>query len=182
MSPTRIGILLFTLAVVAGPLYTVPEYSIVRNLVSELAAQNTPRNGLMAGAFVALGAGIAIDGLRGKASRAWPFVAFGILMALAGLFGHRPLGRDVPYVPWVHAAHSALATGAGICITAGFAWQAFRPSGPLRRLVAALLALACVGLPLAMLWHPSVQGATQRVMYALVFAWLWIRYPQEATR
>ncbi len=25
----------------------------------------------------------------------------------------------------------------------------------------------------------GVQGATQRVMYALVFSWLWISYPKE---
>lgn len=179
MSPTRVGILLFALSVIAGPLYTVPEYSMVRNLISELAAQNTPRNWLMAAAFVALGTGIAVDGFRRRAPHWLPFMAFGILMALAGLFGHRPLDPEVPYVAWVHTAHSVLATGAGISITAGFIWQAFRRPGPFRRLACALLALVCVALPLLMLWHPSVQGATQRVMYALVFSWLWISYPKE---
>ena len=84
MRLTRIGIATFAFAVLAGPLYTVQGYSSVGNLISELAAQNTPGNFLMAGAFVILGAAIVADGVR-VFHRA--FVAFGFFMALAGLFG-----------------------------------------------------------------------------------------------
>jgi hypothetical protein len=45
--------------------------------------------------------------------------------------------------------------------------------------MAAGLALACVGLPLLMLAQPAVQGAIQRVMYALVFAWLFAYFPRR---
>lgn len=164
MKPTRIGIVLFTLAVITGPWYSVSEYSAVNNLISELAAQNTPRNWLMAAAFVALGAGIVVDGLRKPSIQLWPFVAFGILMALAGLFGHRPLSPTDQFVGWVHTAHSALATGAGICITLGFLWQAVRQQVQQQRVVSALMALVCVVFPLAMLWSPDWQGITQRAM------------------
>ena len=142
MISTRVGIVLFVLAVAAGPLYTVSGYSAVGNLVSELAAQNTPRNVLMSGAFVALGVGIVVDGLRPFAPAQAPFIGFGVFMALAGLFGHRPISSGVPYAEWAHTAHSALATAAGISITVAFVWQAVRQLSRARRAVAAALAVA----------------------------------------
>jgi hypothetical membrane protein len=179
MTSTRAGIVLFVLAVTAGPLYTVPGYSAVGNLISELAAQNTPRNVLMSGAFVALGVGIVVDGLRPFALAQAPFIGFGAFMALAGLFGHRPIAPGVPYAEWAHTAHSALATAAGVSITVAFVWQAVRQPLPVRRAVAAALALLCLVLPLAMLSFPDVQGAIQRLMYMLIFTWLWLHYPSN---
>ena len=41
-----------------------------------------------------------------------------------------------------------------------------------------MLALACMGLPLLMLALPAWQGAVQRVMYLLVFGWLFAFYPR----
>lgn len=177
MNGTQLGILLFAAAVIAGPLYTVPGYSAVGNLVSELGAQNTPRSGLMVAAFVALGLGIVVDGVRRFARPRAPFIAFGAFMALAGLFGHKPITAGVAYVAWVHETHGALATAAGFAITIGLAWQALRLPGRGERIAAALLAVACVALPLAMLGFPEVQGLIQRTMYLLMFAWLWRYYP-----
>ena len=177
---TRLGIAIFAAAVVAGPLYTVPGYSAVGNLISELGAQNTPRNYLMSAAFVALGAGIVADGLRDFHRALAPFIAFGLFMALVGFFGHKPIDPAVPYATWAHTAHGALATAAGIAITAGFAWQGVRQQYPGRRVVAASLAVASLALPLAMLSFPAYQGAIQRVMYLLVFSWIWACYPPRA--
>jgi hypothetical membrane protein len=179
MISTRAGIVLFVLAVATGPLYTVPGYSAVGNLISELAAQNTPRNVLMSGAFVALGVGIVVDGLRHFALAQAPFIGFGFFMVLAGLFGHRPISPGVPYAEWAHTAHSALATAAGISITVAFVWQAVRQPSFVRRAVAATLAALCLVLPLAMLSFPDVQGAIQRLMYLLIFTWLWLHYPRN---
>lgn len=179
MSPTRTAIALFVAAVALGPLYTVPGYSMVQHVISQLAAQHTPGNWIMAAAFVLLGAAIVADGLHAPRRRqAWPFIAFGLAFALAGLFGHRPIAPDVPYSAAVDSVHSALATVSGIAMTIGFAWQALLWSATLaHRAVASVMALACLGLPLLMLAHPPAQGLTQRVMYGLVFAWLWVCYP-----
>ena len=178
MRITRIGIAAFVLAVLAGPLYTVPGYSVVGNLISELAAQNTPWSVIMAGAFVTLGAAVVADGARAFHPSLGPFVAFGLFMALAGLFGHKPINPDVPYRAWAHAVHGGLATAAGISISVAFIWQAVRQEHPARRVVAAVLAVLCFVLPMAMLLLPEFQGAIQRLMYLLVFAWLWRFYPR----
>lgn len=153
-------------------------------MISQLAAQNTPNNVAMAAAFVRLGAAVAIDGL-GARRREWlPFVGFGLAFGSAGLFGHRQIDPAVPHVAWMDQVHSVAAMLSGIALTAGFAWQALR-TGPdsgtrWRRWMADGLALTRVGLPLLMLAQPAVQGATQRVMYALAFAWLFAYFPRRA--
>lgn len=179
MKSTRLGIAVFAVSVAAGPLYTVPNYSPVANLISELGAQNTPHNYIMVVAFAALGTGIVADGIREFHRALIPFVAFGFFMAIVGFFGHKPINPAVPYTAWIHMAHGGLATAAGICITVGLSWQAVRQPGVARRFTAALLAVASLALPLAMLSFAEYQGAIQRVMYFLVFLWLWIYYPQR---
>jgi len=42
ITPTQVGILAFALAVIFGPLYTVDEYSVVSNLISELGDEGRP--------------------------------------------------------------------------------------------------------------------------------------------
>ncbi len=178
MGKTQWGVLLFVAAAGFGPLYTVAGYSVLSNVISELAAQNTPRNAIMASAFVLTGALVALDGLRPLRRPAWPFVAFGLAFAAAGVFGHKPIDAGVPYVEWVDRAHSMLATVSGLALTLGFGWQAALRGPWALRLVAGGLALACLGLPLLMLAQPQVQGAIQRVMYLLVFGWLFAFYPR----
>jgi hypothetical membrane protein len=177
MRLTHLGILAFVVAVIAGPLYTVSGYSPVRNLISELSAQSTQGNWLMSAGFVALGLCLAYDGVRAFSVHQLPFIAFGILMLLAGLFSHNPIAPEVPFVQWAHTAHSALATAAGISITIGLAWQAGTQQSVISRVVAGTLALVCLAFPLAMFRFPGVQGLVQRAMYVLVFAWLFHSYP-----
>lgn len=174
---TQFGILAFVVAVIAGPLYTVSGYSPVRNLISELSAQNTQGNWLMSAGFIALGLCIAYDGVLAFAVEQLPFIAFGIFMLLAGLFSHKPIAPEVPFVQWAHTMHSALATAAGLSITIGLVWQAGAQQLLLPRVIAGGLALVCLAVPLAMFRFPEVQGLLQRAMYVLVFAWLFHSYP-----
>ena len=177
---TPIAVLIFALAVVLGPSYTAEGYSPVSNVISELAAQNTPNNWLMASAFVLLGMALVIEGIRNFRPALLPFMAFGLFFGAAGLFGHKPITQGVPYSEWMDATHSGLATASGITVTLGFIWQAMKAKTAAYRWQAALLAFVCIALPLCMLWKPSMQGIVQRAMYGLVFIWLWAYYPRRA--
>jgi hypothetical protein len=181
VSPTRAGLLLFSAAVLAGPWYTVDGYSVVRNVVSELGAQHTPNSLVMVAGFLALGGGIVADGLRNFQRMAVPFIAFGVFMGLAGLFAHKPLDPSVPFTEALHAAHSVLASLAGVSVTVGLIWYGVRVGRSWRRTVALALAALCVALPLAMLAFPAYQGLIQRVMYLLIFAWVWVFFPDLRT-
>jgi len=180
MGTTRVTIALFVVVVGLGPLYTAEGYSPIVNVISELAAQNTPRNYVMATAFVALGAAVLYDGVRKFRRSLMPFMLFGVAFGAAGLFGHKPIHAAVPYAVWLDIAHSALATTSGIALTVGFLWQAAVASSKAQKFISTALAIACVALPLLMLNMPLYQGLIQRVMYLLVFAWLWVFYPHRA--
>jgi hypothetical protein len=177
MHPTRLGILVFTAAALAGPWYTVEEYGWIGNVISQLGAQNTPNAYVMVIGFLALGLGIVVDGVRRWSRPLLPFVAFGLLMALAGLFAHKPISPTLAYSEAAHGAHGALATLAGVSITIGLVWQAVYARARRSRVIAIALAVLCLALPLCMLALPDAQGLIQRLMYLLVFTWLWIHYP-----
>lgn len=180
MRTTRIAIIVFVIAVAVGPFYTADGYSPVSNVISELAAQRTQGNYIMASAFLILGAAIVAQGVSAFHRSLIPFMVFGASFGAAGLFGHRPITTGVPYISWVDATHSALATVAGVALTIGFGWQAAAARTLWYRWICAALALACIGLPLLMLQQPQVQGLVQRAMYLLVFVWFWVYYPRTA--
>ena len=165
------------MAALAGPWYTVEGYSPVTNVISQLGAQNTPNNSVMNVGLLALGVGVVADGIRRFSKPALPFIAFGLFMALAGLLAHKPLTPAVAFSEPVHQAHLALAALAGVSVTVGFLWNAVAVSAVRTRVVATTLAAICLILPLCMLAFQDVQGLIQRIMYLLVFVWLWIYYP-----
>lgn len=177
MNSTRLGILIFTAAALAGPWYTVDEYSPVRNVISQIGAQNTPNSPIMVAGFLALGIGIVVDGVRGFSKPVIPFIAFGLFMGMAGLIAHKPISPSLAFNEFMHQAHSILATLAGISITVGLLWQALLAPIFRSRAIAITLAVLCFVLPLCMLAFQDIQGLIQRIMYLLVFIWLWTYYP-----
>jgi hypothetical protein len=131
----------------------------------------------MVAGFLALGIGIVADGIRRFRTPVLPFIAFGFFMALAALLAHKPLLPAVEYSEGAHRAHSVLATLAGISITVGLLWQAVFASLFRSRAIIIILAVLCLALPLCMLAFQEFQGLIQRIMYLLLFAWLWINFP-----
>lgn len=177
---TRIGIAFFTLAVVLGPLYTVAEYSVVTNLISELGAQHTQNNFIIIIAFIVLGGGIVIDGIRTFRLALLPFILFGAAMVIAGLFPHKPLDTSVGFNSAIHNIHGIIASFAGTVITVGFIWQGFRNNGS-QRIICFYLAAVAIVFPLLMLNIPDFQGGIQRLMYLQILGWLWLKYPNSLT-
>jgi hypothetical protein len=177
MNFTRFGIVLFSAAALAGLCYTVDGYGVVKHVISQLGAQNTPNNFIMIAGFIALGAGLITDGLRRFSMPLIPFIFFGFFMALAGLLAHKPLAPAVPFNNMAHQAHGILASLAGISITVGLLWQAVRAARLCSRAVAVALAVLCLVLPLCMLFFQEFQGLIQRLMYLMIFTWLWCWYP-----
>jgi len=175
---TRAGIGIFTIAVVLGPLYTVTEYSVVTNLISELGAQHTQNNFIMIIASLLLGWGIVFDGVRSFRVALIPFILFGVSMAVVGMFGHKPLDASLHYNSTYHTIHGIIASIAGTVITIGFIWQGFRAKGR-QKIVCFYMALVAIVFPILMLNIPNFQGVIQRVMYLQILGWLWIKYPKS---
>jgi hypothetical protein len=131
----------------------------------------------MVAGFLALGIDIVVDGVRRFSKPVIPFIAFGLFMGLAGLIAHKPISPAAAFSELIHKAHSILATLAGISIPVGLLWQAVLVSTFRLRTVAITLAVLCFTLPLCMLAFQDIQGLIQRIMYILIFIWLWTYYP-----
>jgi len=176
---TRISIIIFAIAVFSGPLYTVDNYSHIRNLISELVAQQTKNNFIMIIGFLILGLGILIDSYKKMSYPIVPFALFGIFMVMAGIFPHKPIDTSISYNHTFHSLHSLSATLAGISISIGFIWQGFLSLTRNQKIMYFYLATACFVFPMLMLSMSEYQGILQRLMYLQVFAWLWVMFPRN---
>jgi hypothetical protein len=175
---SRAGIAIFALAVLCGPIYTVSDYSVSGNLISELGAQQTQNNFIMIIAFVILGMGLVIDGFKTFRPSLLPFILFGAVMAVVGLFPHKPVDAALSYNSTLHNIHGILAGVAGTFLTIGFIWQGFLVRGR-QRLVCFYMAAVAIVFPVLMLNVPNLQGIIQRLMYVQILGWLWMKYPKS---
>lgn len=176
---TKIGIIIFSIAILAGPFYSVPEYRLVSNTISELGAQQTPHNFFAIFGFLAFGLGIVLDWVRQPSRQTLPFMLFGLSMMIAGIFPHKPLGIGTPYNEVVDSIHSGAATLGGLFITLGFLTESVRTTSNKRRVITLALATLCFFLPLGMFSLPNLQGILQRIMFASVFLWFWFFFPEQ---
>ena len=178
---TKVGITIFTLAVVLGPFYTVKDYSITSDLISELGAQHTKNNFIMIAAFAMMGGSIVIDGAKNFKLSLLPFIFFGLFIAVAGVFPHKPLDVSLAYNSTFHALHGIMASISGTAITVGFIWQAFRTRQS-QRIICLYMAMVAVLFPVFMISYPDYQGVIQRIMYLQLLGWIWIKYPVSVQR
>ena len=174
----KFGIIVFGLAIVFGPFYSVENYSIVSNTVSELGAQATKNNIIAILGFIAFGSGVIIEWFRQPSKNTLPFLFFGTFMILAGILPHKPIDSSLSYSTTTDQLHSLMASASGIAITIGFLWSGIRSPRAKMRMFSFYMAIICVTLPLIMLATPKYQGIIQRLMYFQVFAWLWFFYPK----
>jgi hypothetical membrane protein len=176
---TRIAMPLFALIVLAGPIYALKDYSVISNVISELGAQNTQNNYVMISGFLILGTAMIMDFLNKKSYPMVPFALFGLFMATAAIFPHKPIDANIQFNSTFHSLHSASATLAGISITAGFVWQGLLAEHKTAKILCFYLALVCFAFPLLMLAQPGIQGIIQRLMYLQILAWVWVMYPEK---
>lgn len=175
----RAALLLGAACWVFAPWAMPPGYVHWRHTLSELAAQGLPH------ADVAR-TGLALWGLAGwcaavvRPGTPCPVVrlglaGFGLSMAAAAYWSHRPWLPGVGYSALEDQWHSVAASLAGTCIVLALSsyhlarcWQRRKPDA------LAWLAWCSAWLcPLLMLLHPATAGAWQRAMFAAVGLWLW---------
>jgi hypothetical membrane protein len=177
---TRTGIVFIGLTILLGPLYSEPEYSFVKNTVSELGAQNTRNNWVMILGFAVFGLSLAWD-LFLLRQRIWlPFAFFGLFVAAAGFLPHQAWISGRETMAWLHHGHNLFANLSGIAVTMGFVVFGIRERNSYNRFVAYALASVCLLFPLAMFNFVEVKGLIQKMMYGLVFAWLWFNVPSHS--
>jgi len=172
----RIGIAALIFGVVAGNIFTHPDYSVVSNSISELAAQNMPNAWIMRVAFFVYGlsvAAAALADIRTRVPARIAVIAFGLSLVGAGYWAARPIWLDAPFDLRDDYLHSIFGTLAGVSFAAACSARLFLPSGSLNDRLSRLGLVASIAIPLFMLQFPNIDGLPQRLMFAISALWLW---------
>jgi hypothetical protein len=185
LSPTLIGALIAAAAMAIGPAFNVEGYSSMHHSTSELGAQDTQGAWIMNAGFIAFGAGVLTDALRGFRGAYIPaalFAVFGAAMILTGIFSHRPIDPDAAYSVLEDDLHSVFSSIVGAAFAFGVLTFMYvrRDLGPAAAHWVAVAAATL--LPLGMYFYPSIEGVLQRLMFFVSFVWLACFLPRLASR
>jgi hypothetical protein len=170
------GIAAIIAAVVLGPFFSDPNYSSLSNTLSELAGQNMPAAWIMRLGFVAFGLSVIVAVvLRFRAlsiAVGLPLVGFGAAMIAAAIWSNLPIDADLGGSREEDTLHSVAASAMGFCFAGATLAQLWRLGFPSSDWLSWLGLGASVVLPLGMATWPDVDGALQRMMFAISFVWI----------
>ena len=172
----RISIAALVVGIIAGNIFAHPDYSIVSNTISELAAQDAPNAWIMRAAFFTYGLGVAAAALadiRTHVLTRIAIIAFGLSLVGAGFWAARPIWPEAPFNVREDNLHSIFGTLTGVSFAAACSARLFLPSGSLRDWLSWVGLVASIAIPLYMLQVPTLDGLPQRVMFAISAIWLW---------
>lgn len=164
------------IGILVAPVFLHDGYSVLRNSISESAAQNVPTAWIARTALFASGVGVvAVVILKSSTwSRTtnFAFTAFGTLWIVSSLFSTKSWIVGTPFNAVENAIHSYAASGMAIvvlgAIVIGFTKQ---PVSLVDRLLALALASAATLFPLASVLAPEFGGLFQRVMFFYTYLW-----------
>ena len=157
------------------PYFSAPEYSIIRNTLSQLGAQNTQNAWIMNFTFVSLGIGSVIAGWRyfeGFAFQRLFLILFGISLTLAAFFNHAPVNPLIQYEISEDGWHSYFIFTAGLTFVILTVSSTFIIENHTDRLLAAGAGLSVILLSALMTEVAQAAGVWQRLSFIISFGWL----------
>lgn len=170
-----IGMATAAIAVLTAPLALPPDYSPLLHSVSESAAQQEP--GAWLGRLGLLVSGLSVLLVCVIRARVWGVIAttsfalFGLFWALTAVFSTGSWDPSIPREGLEQTLHSVFATAMAVVVVGGLI-RAFARGVPTPWRIATLVFVAAATfLPLAALLLPDVDGALQRVMFVVAYAW-----------
>ena len=176
---------LMLLVVFILPLFSVDEYSILRNTTSHLGAQDAPFAWVMNVVFALLGVSAIVDGWV-RLSNYWlhkvVLTIFGISLILTAFFQHAPIVQGITFNELEDDLHSKFATITGFSFVFFSIASAFIETTITRRVVAVTVGIIASLLSMLIFNVADLAGIWQRMMFIMVFAWLmYFLYPREGT-
>lgn len=162
--------------VAVAPALMPDSYSVVKNAVSESAAQGVTNAWLARLGLLLLGfAVLLLAQVAGGRWGAWGRVlqrVYGISAIAAAAFSHMPW-EDVPYDRFEDTLHSVAASTMGAAFTVGVLMVTFRrgPGMAAVRLLDWTAIGAAVGISLLMFNVTTIAGLVQRIMFGIGYLW-----------
>ena len=157
------------------PFYSAPEYSIIRNTLSQLGAQNTRNAWVMNVTFVSLGVGSIIAGwryLEGFAFQRLFLILLGISLTLAAFFNHAPVNTLIQYNIPEDGWHSYFIFTTGLTFVILTVSTTFILENQTDRLLATAAGVSVIFLSIMMSDVPHTQGVWQRLFFIISFGWM----------
>jgi len=167
------GLLLFVMFLL--PIFSTPEYSIIRNTLSQLGAQNTPNAWIMNFSFVSLGIGSIIGGWRyfeGFAFQRLFLILFGISLTLAAFFNHAPVDELIQYKISEDGWHSYFIFNTGLNFVILTVSSTFIIETQTDRLLTIAAGVSAIFLSVLMSEVPQAAGVWQRLFFIISFGWM----------
>lgn len=149
-------------------------YSLSKNSLSELGAQNTPGNWIMNMVLFMLA--IVVVLIANKKLRLfwlplYLLYLFAFCLFLTGIFQHAPI-EDVSFSMAEHITHSVLSTITGTAFSMYCFAILFFVKKPIEKASSVLMFCLAVGLSILMFLYSDYKGVFQRVLFILAFGWL----------
>ncbi|TPN87494.1 DUF998 domain-containing protein [Aquimarina algicola] len=157
------------------PFFTTEGYSIFKNTLSELGAQNTSYNWVINIVFIALSCITIIVGithLKGYYISLILLFLFIISFFMTAIFLHAPIDTSLDFNHFEDELHSVFSTATGIffCIyslSVSFITKKFD-----HKILSILVSLVALILSYSMFVHSDFRGIYQRGIFIMAFGWL----------
>jgi hypothetical membrane protein len=157
------------------PVYSTPGYSIIRNTLSQLGAQNTPNAWIMNFTFLTLGIGSIIAGWRyfdGFAFQRLFLVLFGFSLMLAAVFNHAPVNNLIQYKIQEDGWHSYFIFTAVLTFVILTVSTTFILEEQSSRLLTTAAGVTVIFLSILVSEVPNAAGVWQRLLFIISFGWM----------
>lgn len=157
------------------PLFSLPEYSIIRNTMSELGAQASPRAWIMNFTFVFLALGSVIAGwsfFEGFILHRIILVLFGSSFALTAFINHAPVNPGVQYNISEAGWNAYFTCTAGLSFIILSIATSFILEKQSDRQLAICTGISVIILSVLMAEADRSAGVWQRLMYLILFGWM----------
>ena len=157
------------------PLLSVPGYSVIRNTLSELGAQNAPGGWIMNFIFAFLALGSIIGGweyYEGFLLHRFVLVLFGISLTLMAFFNHAPCNPDLCYNTMEDSLHAYFTCTTGSSFIVLSISTSFILERQNDRLLALAAGMSIIFLSVLMSEAEKAAGVWQRLMFIISFGWM----------
>jgi hypothetical membrane protein len=157
------------------PFFSVAEYSIIRDTLSELGSQAAPNAWIMNLIFVSLAIGSVIAGWGYFSCHTFQriiLLLFGISVTLMAVFNHAPVDTETLYDIMEDGWHSYFACTALFSFTILSITTGFILEKPLDRQVAMAAGISAIFLAVMMFEADQLAGVWQRLIFIISFGWM----------
>lgn len=167
--------ILTLLVMVILPSFSVPEYSIIRNTISELGAQFSPYSWIMNSVFVSLALGSLIAGwgyFEGFVLHRIVLLLFCTSLTLTAFFNHAPVNPDIQYNVREAGWHAYFACTAGLSFIILSIATSFILERQQDRVLSIAAGISALFLSVLMSEADLLAGIWQRLMFIISFGWM----------